>query len=668
MDKINIIIPIGGIGKRFSDHGYLKPKPLIKILGKEMIFWLLDNLKINDNYNNYNKYNNINIYIGYNKSLKDWDFERIIKIKYPNIKCICLNYQTRGATETILEIINNMNMENRQFNTICLDCDTFYPIDKIDIIGKYKQSLNKNNIICFEDYQDKPIFSYIKVYNDKIIDIQEKVKISNLANTGCYCFENCYLLKKYCEKIIKKNITFKNEFYTSCVIKSMLQDKIDFGYNIIKTDDFVCLGTPLQVRIFCDKINHTFEKKRICFDLDNTLVTSPTIKNDYSTVKPIDKNINMCKYLKKIGHTIIIYTARRMKTHNGNIGKINADISKLTIETLEKFNIPYDELYFGKPYAHYYIDDLSINAFNDLEKELGYYMTQVNEREFNNISSSKINTIIKKSKNDLYLLDGEIYWYNNIPNKIKDLFPVMINYNNNMKEYQIEKINGIPISSLFINNELTIEILNAIIDCIERIHSIYNIDSKNSNINIYGNYSNKIKKRYLEYKNKIYNKYDKYENHQNIFDQLVKYFNNYEKNKLGHKTIIHGDPVFSNILIDQCNKLKFIDMRGKIGNDLTLCGDKWYDYGKIYQSLIGYDEILLEKNVDNAIKNNLIRHFEDYINETFGNDKLIMIKYITASLLFTLIPLHDCETTNTTNKCLKYYNLCQKIMSQLENH
>ena len=42
-------------------------------------------------------------------------------------------------------------------------------------------------------------------------------------------------------------------------------------------------------------------------------------------------------------HIIIIYTARRMKTHKGNVGKITADIGKITFDTLEKFNIPYDD-------------------------------------------------------------------------------------------------------------------------------------------------------------------------------------------------------------------------------------------------------------------------------------------------------------------------------------
>ena len=48
-------------------------------------------------------------------------------------------------------------------------------------------------------------------------------------------------------------------------------------------------------------------------------------------------------------------------------------IGKITFDTLDKYDIPYDEIYFGKPYADYYIDDLAINCYDELEKKLGFY-------------------------------------------------------------------------------------------------------------------------------------------------------------------------------------------------------------------------------------------------------------------------------------------------------
>ena len=115
-------------------------------------------------------------------------------------------------------------------------------------------------------------------------------------------------------------------------------------------------------------------KLRICFDLDNTLVTYPTIINDYSSVKPIIKNIQLLNNLKNEGHEIIIYTARRMATHKNNVGKVIKDIALVTINTLEKYDIHYDELIFGKPSFDIIIDDRALNFRKtwilDLKKKL----------------------------------------------------------------------------------------------------------------------------------------------------------------------------------------------------------------------------------------------------------------------------------------------------------
>ena len=43
---MNIVIPIGGKGERFSKKGYLQPKPLIQILDKRMIEYVIDNLTL----------------------------------------------------------------------------------------------------------------------------------------------------------------------------------------------------------------------------------------------------------------------------------------------------------------------------------------------------------------------------------------------------------------------------------------------------------------------------------------------------------------------------------------------------------------------------------------------------------------------------------------------
>ena len=77
---MNIIIPIGGIGQRFQDEGYLMPKPLISILGKTMIYRVIDNLNLNEE---------DTIYIVYNSQLKEFNFENLVKF-YFNITSFIL--------------------------------------------------------------------------------------------------------------------------------------------------------------------------------------------------------------------------------------------------------------------------------------------------------------------------------------------------------------------------------------------------------------------------------------------------------------------------------------------------------------------------------------------------------------------------------------------------
>lgn len=626
-----IIIPIGGIGQRFKENGYKKPKALINIYGKPIISYLLDNLNTD----------NIDyIFIPYNKEYKNYRFEDLLIKNYPkiNFKFLCLENNTRGAAETINIGINNLN-EERNIPVLCLDSDNFYTTD---IISQWN---GENCIFSFEDGNENPIYSYVKTNeNNEILDIKEKVKISNNACTGGYGFKSIAELKQYTSKIIEEDITQKTEFYTSGVIKEMINNGHTFTNKTILHPNFICLGTPLQLKFFynnypkknCINEHVVIKNKRICFDLDNTLVTFPTVTDDYTSVKPIEKNISFLKYLKSFGNIIIIYTARRMKTHNGNIGKINSDIGKITFETLDKFNIPYDEIYFGKPYADFYIDDLALNCFDDLEKEMGYYNYKIEPRDFHTIENGNINTIIKNGD-----LKGEKYYYENIPTSLKDVFPIYISGNDTT--ITIEKINGITVTELYLSEMMN---ENTFIHILNSVNRIQNCDIIiDDDINVYENYASKLINRYNDFD------YALFENSKSMYESILVKLQDYEKNNKGIKKIIHGDPVFTNIIINIYGKIKFIDMRGRMGDKLTIYGDWLYDWAKIYQSIIGYDEILLSNSIDSKYKENIIDIFKNYFIDKFSEQDFENVKIITKSLIFTLIPLHNNE------KCIKYYNL-----------
>ena len=111
----------------------------------------------------------------------------------------------------------------------------------------------------------------------------------------------------------------------------------------------------------------------------------------------------------------------------------------------------------------------------------------------------------------------------------------------------------------------------------------------------------------------------------------------------------------TNILINDYDKIKFIDMRGKLGDKLSIKGDCLYDWAKLYQSLIGYDKIISNKLISQNYQNHMIDLFKKFFIHKFSEKQFYYLKIIVKSLLFSLIPLHDNEL------CIEFYNLIKYI-------
>jgi hypothetical protein len=79
-----------------------------------------------------------------------------------------------------------------------------------------------------------------------------------------------------------------------------------------------------------------------------------------------------------------------------------------------------------------------------------------------------------------------------------------------------------------------------------------------------------------------------------------------------------------------------------------------YDLAKVYQSIVGYDFILL----DHDLKKSSITHYKEIFKDLIlsKNIDFEIIKNITKSLLFSLLPLHKDQ-----NKVEKYFNLIHTV-------
>lgn len=621
---MNVIIPIGGLGKRFSDEGYPFPKPLVRSLGKEIIFWNIENLKLSEE---------DVVYVIYRREFDKFNFEELVRNRFSdlNFVFIAISNETRGASETVLYALQEMDESVLSKTTIVVDSDNFYDDDVLTVA----RTSQKNLIFYKNDTESRPIYSYLEVEGNRVVDIREKMKISDLACVGAYCFSDARSLLLTIRSVIVGGEKQNNEFYISSIYRHMIKDGVEvFAHEI---SGFNCLGTPNQIKAFSSNLSVRGERKRFCFDLDNTLVTYPDVSGDYSTVRPIHRTISFLRFLHRQGHTIIVQTARRMRTHGGNVGRVQADIAKITYDTLERFGIPYDEIHFGKPYAHFYIDDLAARPSEDLEKITGFYNIHPETRIHNRIEVFD-SWVCKYSDS----LDGEAHFYTNIPEKVSDLFAKPLDIGQGY--LKIEKINGIPVSFLNVNGTLSKNVLIGVLEALTLLHGI----TPANEVDIYANYGAKLRSRIAAYD------FSEYKDFERVSSEILEYLDLYEKERRGVPGVIHGDPVFTNVLIDTNDRIKMIDMRGRVGDELTVYGDIFYDYAKVYQSLIGYDHVLMGKDKDISIGEN-VSAFEEYIVRVYGTERLQDVKVIAKSLLISLIPLHSDEKRHS------YYNLVSRI-------
>jgi len=87
-------------------------------------------------------------------------------------------------------------------------------------------------------------------------------------------------------------------------------------------------------------------------------------KNEkYEDIIPDAEMVAKMRDYKDAGATIVLNTSRNMRTYQGQIGLINANTAKVLLNWLDKWDIPYDEIIYGKPWpGHrgFYVDDRSV--------------------------------------------------------------------------------------------------------------------------------------------------------------------------------------------------------------------------------------------------------------------------------------------------------------------
>ena len=106
-----------------------------------------------------------------------------------------------------------------------------------------------------------------------------------------------------------------------------------------------------------------FDGYSFIFDIDGTICPIKRSGERYEDLVPFKGMVERIRYYHDNGARIVFFTSRNMNTYGGKIGLINKDTARVLAAWLEEWQIPYDEIIYGKPWpGHkgFYVDDRTV--------------------------------------------------------------------------------------------------------------------------------------------------------------------------------------------------------------------------------------------------------------------------------------------------------------------
>lgn len=273
---VQIIIPMSGVGQRFTDAGYTLPKPLI-IVDKKPIIEHVVNLFPNET--------NIK-FICNSKHLQESNMRSVLK----NIRPLCDIFEVptngrMGPVHAVSLIYDNINDVDEVIISYC-DYGTYW--DYYQFLKDARERNADGSIACYIGFHPHMLgsdnYAFVKESENmpRYMDcIQEKKpftnnRMSEYASNGTYYFKSGLIMKKYFSTLMELGEKVNNEYYVSMVYNLMKKDGLII--NIFEINNMLQWGTPYDLKIYNEWSNYFSNiviKQTIINDAHNTTLILP---------------------------------------------------------------------------------------------------------------------------------------------------------------------------------------------------------------------------------------------------------------------------------------------------------------------------------------------------------------------------------------------------------
>lgn len=228
MKKLHLVMPMGGKGSRFAEHGFEFPKPLISINGKPFFYWSTVSIA---------KFIHVAdiTFVVLQEHVDKFKIDQEIKLYFPQAKITIIPDVLNGAVLTCREGVSHIDDD---FPILFNDCDHMFRCRQFEQFIHGDSNVD-GALLTFESNEEK--YSFLRIDEcGKVCGTVEKQVISNQAICGCYYFSNKNIFLTSSQQYLKE-CQYK-EFFVSGVYNILARD----GYIVkaFQTDFHVPFGVP----------------------------------------------------------------------------------------------------------------------------------------------------------------------------------------------------------------------------------------------------------------------------------------------------------------------------------------------------------------------------------------------------------------------------------------
>lgn len=233
---LNIVVPLAGKSKFFKETEYHYPKPLIEISGRSMIERVIENLQKIEDEKQF-------IFILEEDDCRSCHLDAVIQLLIPDVKIVRLPGNTQGAACSVLMAIEHINNDDEL--VIC-NGDQIFNCCLNEALGSFRKRKLAGGVITFNSVH--PRWSFVRMQEDKIIELTEKRPVSNIAVAGFYYFQKGTLFVESAKESIKKDASVDGQFYIAPTINQLVLKGLPLGVHAIDVKSYHTLYSPSRIK------------------------------------------------------------------------------------------------------------------------------------------------------------------------------------------------------------------------------------------------------------------------------------------------------------------------------------------------------------------------------------------------------------------------------------